>query len=268
MPTVPQAAELLLSLLGAAQTVPVQLRLLALEGVSPTTTAKTLPDLTTRLAAFERPGRRDIIRDVYTRFTQLPAWEPEPAVKARPQARRTPPAGPAWWRSRTLQTAAASVALLVAAGLAAAWLWQIVVPLLTSRDGRETPGASAAAAGDSMSAAAVERFARRPAGFGLGRAPSAPLRRHRRRSTPGQPSWGLLQGSRWGPLRSRSQRRRCRTLRKGRARPLRTGWSSQPLTPELSRLRSCARTCRPVRGPASAQRTSRRLSFSFRQPVR
>lgn len=158
LPTVPQAAELLLSLLGAAQTVPVQLRLLALEEVSPTTTATSLLELTTRLAAFERPGRRDIIRDVYTRFTQLPARESEPAAKARPPARQTPPAGPAWWRSRTVQTAAASVALLVAAGLAAAWLWQVVVPLLSDRYGRETPGAGAAAAGDSMSAAAVERI--------------------------------------------------------------------------------------------------------------
>ncbi|MGE5200144.1 MAG: hypothetical protein ACM3H9_10925, partial [Rhodospirillaceae bacterium] len=55
LPTVPQVAHLLLALLGLAQTLPVQLRLLALQEVSPTPGCQTLREFSARLAAFERP---------------------------------------------------------------------------------------------------------------------------------------------------------------------------------------------------------------------
>jgi len=176
LPTVTQVAHILLTLLGEAKTLPVQLRLLALQDLPPAPTDTTLREWSARLAAFERPGRQSIIRAVYERFMETPARDSgtlptEPARARHARVARSP-----WWRSRKVRTAAASVALLVAAGIAAAWLWPVVVPLLSRLDGRGQRDAGAARAEESMSAEAVERiFARaRRIWLGTGAGPAAP----------------------------------------------------------------------------------------------
>jgi hypothetical protein len=157
VPPVARVAHLLLALLGEARTLPVQLRLLALQEVSPTPTGTTLRDWSARLATFERPGRQRTIREVYERFMQLPiasagapVKEPAPTKPARVKA-------PPWWRSRRVRNVAASVALLVAAGLAAAWLWRVVAPILSGGE-LQKPEAGAGAGAGTLSAEAVERI--------------------------------------------------------------------------------------------------------------
>ena len=158
LPTVAQVAHLLLTLLGQAQTLPVQLRLLALQEVSPTPSCPTLRELSARLAPFERPNRRDTIRAVHERFVQLPARDDEAAAKEQAPVRRSRATRPAWWRNRKVQSAATSTVLLVAAGLAAVWLWRVVAPILSRTGDRQQPEAGAAAGGETLSAEAVERI--------------------------------------------------------------------------------------------------------------
>jgi len=157
VPTAAQVAHLLLALIEGAQGLPVQLRLLALQEVSPTPGCATLRDLSSRLAPFERPNRRQTIRDIYQRGAAMPAVESErptsqPARHHPARAAARPP----WWRGRRVQTAAASIALLVAAGVALAWLWQAVAPMFSSQGGRQELEAGAQA--ESLSASEVERI--------------------------------------------------------------------------------------------------------------
>jgi len=175
LPAVSQVAHILLTLLGEAETLPVQLRLLALQEVTPTPGSTTLREWSARLATFERPGRQRTIREVYERFTRLPARDAEALPKRPAATRRAQAPRPRWWRNRTVRSAAASVALLVAAGLAGAWLWREVVPLLSGQDGRDKPGAGAAQGGESLSAEAVERIfaAARRIWLGAGGRPAA-----------------------------------------------------------------------------------------------
>ena len=159
VPTVPQVAHVLLALIAGTQALPVQVRLLALQEVSPTPGCATLREFSDRLAPFERPNRRHAIRDVYERFTQAPARD---AVRSAPEPARARPAHasarPPWWRSRRVRKFAASVALLVAAGVAAVWLWGVVAPLLPGLDGRQKADAGPAAGEGSLSASDVERI--------------------------------------------------------------------------------------------------------------
>ena len=158
-PTVPQVAHLLLTLIEGTQALPVQLRLLALEASSPTPGCATLSELSGRLAPFERPNRRHIIREIYERVTQLPLREPETPANQPVQAQRARPgARPPWWRSRRLRAAAGSVVLIAAAGVTAAWLWRAVVPLLLNQDGRQTADTGVSAGEGSLSASDVERI--------------------------------------------------------------------------------------------------------------
>ncbi len=143
-PTVAQAAHVLLALIEGTQALPVQLRLLALQEVSPTPACSTLREFSARLAPFERPNRRATIKEVHGRFAQLPARD---AATPLPEAPRTRPSLAAarapWWRSRRLRTVAASAALLVAAAVAVMWLWRVVEPLISDRgrtDGRRQRG--------------------------------------------------------------------------------------------------------------------------------
>jgi hypothetical protein len=157
VPTVAQVAHLLLALLEGARGLPVQLRLLALQEVSPAPGCATLRDLSSRLAPYERPNRRQTIRDIYQRVAALPAPDSErltspPAPQHPPRAAVRPP----WWRSRRVQTAAASIALLVAAGVVLAWLWQAVAPMLFHQGGGQEPRTGAVA--ESLPASEVERI--------------------------------------------------------------------------------------------------------------
>jgi hypothetical protein len=108
---VPRAGRVLLTLLAEAQTLPVQLRLLALQEVSPAPRCTSLQEFSTRLELFERPGRRIIVRDVYDRFQQLPALEAEvwPVGAPSPAPPPQEPAAPVWWRRTKVQAAAAAV---------------------------------------------------------------------------------------------------------------------------------------------------------------
>jgi hypothetical protein len=141
LPTVAQVAQLLLTLLGQAQTL--QLRLLALQEVSPTPSCPTLREWSARLAPFERPNRRDTIRAVNERFGQLPARDEDAAAKGQAPVRRSRATRPAWWRNRKVQSEAASTVLIVAAGLAAVWLWRVVAPILSGTRDRQQPEAGA-----------------------------------------------------------------------------------------------------------------------------
>jgi len=130
------------------------------------------------LAAFERPGRQRIIRELYERLMQAPARDSRALPTAPVRAQHARVARSPWWRSRKVQTAAASVALLVAAGIAAAWLWPVVAPLLSGLGSRGQGDVSAARAEESeaLSAAAVERIfaTARRIWLGAGARPAAP----------------------------------------------------------------------------------------------
>ena len=69
----------LLHVLSEGAAMPVQLRLLVLQELSPSPGCKSILEFSTRLALFERPGGANIIRGVYERFLRLP---PRPAESA------------------------------------------------------------------------------------------------------------------------------------------------------------------------------------------
>jgi uncharacterized membrane protein (UPF0127 family) len=98
---VSRAARVLLTLLAEAETLPVQLRLLALEEVSPNPKVPTLADFASRLEFFERPGRRDLVRTLYERFQQLPPTAAE--ARVAPPKPMAPPPPTAWWRQSRVQ---------------------------------------------------------------------------------------------------------------------------------------------------------------------
>jgi hypothetical protein len=114
---VPRAGRVLLTLLAEAQTLPVQLRLLALQEVSPAPSCKSLQEFSTRLELFERPGRTAVVRSVYDRFQKLPALDAELAEDGTPSPNSPPalprPLSPAWWRRRKVQAGAAAVLVAV-----------------------------------------------------------------------------------------------------------------------------------------------------------
>jgi hypothetical protein len=151
LPPVAEVARVLLALLEDAESLPVQLRLLALEEVSPSAAPLTLREWSSQLGAFERPGRQRAIRDVYERFALLRARGTE-----LPPGRVTPlkPAAtkPRWWRNHRVQKVAVSGLVIVGSGLAAVWLWTVILPILSSE--RDRPGAEVDAAGSGESAAA------------------------------------------------------------------------------------------------------------------
>lgn len=166
LPPVPQAARILLTLLGEAQALPVQLRLLVLQELSPAPACPTILEFSTELARFERPGRHAAIRDVYARFSQLPPREAElrvtPPREADLRIAAAPPAALTaweplpWWRRRLVHALAGAVALMVVAGLAAMWLRPQVArpaPGLPAEGGSVARGVEAT--GDSVSEAAA-----------------------------------------------------------------------------------------------------------------
>jgi hypothetical protein len=143
LPPVPQAARILLTLLGEAQTLPVQLRLLALQEVSPSPSCQTLLELSTRLANFERPGRQAIIREVYRRFSQLPVRDAETRAAVSPPAALTAPPAVPWWQGRRARALAGVGAAAMVLFLAAVWLWSSVSPPPAGRTDQRGPAAKA-----------------------------------------------------------------------------------------------------------------------------
>lgn len=153
LPPVPQAARILLTLLGEAESLPVQLRLLALQEVSPTPSCKSVLELSTRLALFERPGRQTAIRDVYERFSRLPPRGTEPPVAAPAPAALTARTPPPWWRRRRVYALAGAAAVMAVTVATLVWLWPAVVP---PPPGQADPrGPAAKAIGDNAASVAA-----------------------------------------------------------------------------------------------------------------
>jgi hypothetical protein len=145
-----------LTLLGEAQTLPVQLRLLALQEVSPSPSCATVLELSTRLALFDRPGRRDTIRGVYERYTRLPPRERAEARIQAPPAALTAPARYPWWLSRKVQAVAAAAVFVAAAGLGLMWLRSAVAAPPAGQEDRRGPVAKAVAeAGETVATGAA-----------------------------------------------------------------------------------------------------------------
>jgi hypothetical protein len=157
LPSVAGVAHLLLALLEEAQGLPVQLRLLALEATAPSQASSSLGEWSARLAAFERPGRTRTIREVHDRFTRMPAQASEPRAQAPARAGAALARRP-WWANGRLKNAAAAVALLAGAGLAAAWLWQVVAPMLTEE--RKQPDGDAVSSAEADAALSAAKAAR------------------------------------------------------------------------------------------------------------
>lgn len=117
-------AGLVLLALTPEEELPLQLRLLVLEEVSPRPRLAALAELHTELAFYERPDRRAIVRAVFDRFVNLGESEgqtPVPAPLLEPQAPRR--RVPAPRTARRLAIAACAVAI-AAVSLWAVWAWQ------------------------------------------------------------------------------------------------------------------------------------------------
>jgi hypothetical protein len=153
---VSSVAHILMALLSEAETLPVQLRLLALGAASPTPRFKSIAELSNGLAFFERPGRRAHLQALYDRFQETPVskaeTEPTPAPP-RPLVRPPRPPRLRWWTPRRIRAGVAVAAVALAVGTAV-WLW----PRIGGRDatGRRGPVASALAGASQKMARVAE----------------------------------------------------------------------------------------------------------------
>ena len=147
-------ARLLHEMSEGAQGLPVQLRLLVLQELSPSPGCASVLEFSTRLALFERPGRANLIRGVYERFLRTPPREAERLP--RPAHAETPaPHALAWWRRRAVHIAAAAAFVFLLLSTAMVWLWNSASPLPPGSTDRRGPVARAvSAAGESVSQAA------------------------------------------------------------------------------------------------------------------
>ncbi len=118
-----RAGLVLLALTPEAQ-LPLQLRLLVLEEVSPRPRLAGLREFHQELEFFERPDRLAIVRDVHARFQQGEVSKQSATPVPAPLLEPPPPKGRfAWWHRRSARTAAALVLMvLLAAG--GAWAWR------------------------------------------------------------------------------------------------------------------------------------------------
>jgi hypothetical protein len=167
----------LLALLGEGQSLPVQLRLLVLQEVSPSPVCRSVLEFSTRLALFERPGRNNAIREVYERFNRLP-----PAQAGPPVHEAAPDAGAARVEvigrpRRKVLVAAVAPLLIVAAGVAAALVWSTgAASPQRAADARGSLSRAAAEARASVSEAAARgaRAVAKLLGADSGAQPTAP----------------------------------------------------------------------------------------------
>ncbi len=148
-------ARLLHAMGEGAQGLPVQLRLLVLQELSPSPGCASVLEFSTRLALFERPGRANLIRGVYERYQRLPPRDAElrPAVAPAKTPVQQPPA---WWLRRELHYAAAAVVAVLLLSTAVVWLWRAASPPPPGALDHRGPVARAvSAAGESVSQAAA-----------------------------------------------------------------------------------------------------------------
>ena len=118
-----QRAGLMILALTPEEQLPMQLRLLVLEEVSPRPRLQSLRDFHRELEFFERPDRQSIVREVYERFQRqsneasVDHAVPTPLLEPPPPKRRH-----RWWKQRAVRLGALVVFLsMLAAG--AAWEW-------------------------------------------------------------------------------------------------------------------------------------------------
>ena len=146
-------AGLVLLALTPEADLPLQLRLLALEAVSPSPRFVSLEEFHAELGFFERPDRREIARGVHGRFLRQQAQTaaggiPPALLEPAPPRRHV-----RWWKRTWVAGAAALLLALAAAGAAWGWRWP--------EGGRYTQPASAfidAAAAKTRRAAAAARI--------------------------------------------------------------------------------------------------------------
>jgi len=151
----PRLARLLHALIEGAQGLPVQLRLLVLQELSPSPACATTPEFSTKLALYERPGRAKLIRGVYERFQRLPPRDAESRPASQP-AHAPAPQPEAWWRRRVVRVAAAAALAVLLLSTATAWLWNAASPPPPGTIDRRGPVARAvSAAGASVTEAAA-----------------------------------------------------------------------------------------------------------------
>ena len=118
-----QRAGLVLLALTPEEQLPMQLRLLTLEEVSPRPKLSSLKDLHRELEFFERPDRQSIVREVYERFQlQSSAAAVESAVPA-PLLEPPPVRRHGWWKRKAVRAGSAVLALVLLTA-AAAWEWR------------------------------------------------------------------------------------------------------------------------------------------------
>ena len=122
--TVHRAGLVLLALTPEAQ-LPMQLRLLALEEVSPAPRFTSLKELHSELEFFERPDRLDIVRGVYERFEHRAVLPLAEAVIPPPLLEPPPPRRPksAWWKRRKVRMGV-RMGLIAVLTAASAWEWR------------------------------------------------------------------------------------------------------------------------------------------------
>ena len=148
-------ARLLHAMSEGAQGLPVQLRLLVLQELSPSPGCASVLEFSTRLALFERPGRANLIRGVYERYQRLPPRDAELRPAVTP-AKTPVPQPPAWWLRRELHYAAAAVVAVLLLSTAVVWLWRAASPPPPGALDHRGPVARAvSAAGESVSHAAA-----------------------------------------------------------------------------------------------------------------
>lgn len=148
----------LLHTLAEGTALPVQLRLLVLQELSPTPGCKSVLEFSTRLSLFERPGRANLVRAVYERFTRLPPREAEtvaaaPAAHAAPARELREP----WWRRRAVIIGGGVAGSLLLAYALTSFLWGLVAPPpVGAPDPRGTVARAVGDAGASVAEAATE----------------------------------------------------------------------------------------------------------------
>jgi uncharacterized protein len=115
-----QRAGLVLLALTPDPQLPMQLRLLILEELSPRTKLSSLQDLHRELEFFERPDRQAIVREVYERFHEEPPLAPTvPTPLLEPPL---PKHHHLWWRRKGVWVGG-TVVLAAAVVAAMTWAW-------------------------------------------------------------------------------------------------------------------------------------------------
>jgi hypothetical protein len=168
----------LLHALAEGTALPVQLRLLVLQELSPSPGCTSVLEFSTRLALFERPGRANLIREVYERFTRLPPREAEFTAPAPAPAAHPRPGPQMWWRRRAVVAAGAAALALAVLFVAGAWLRRSTAPPAPGTiDRRSTVARAVGEAGASMASAASESAKTVSRWFGIepAREPAAPV---------------------------------------------------------------------------------------------